>query len=76
MPIYKPTHKAVIYKKVMAILKSILYTLFVMTLNLPNTKGAKIHYLKRINQAHLYEIDLNIKKTLKREQINLPFKGV
>ena len=76
MPIYKPTHKAVIYKKVMAILKSILYTLFVMSLNLPNTNGAKIHYLKSINQSHLYEIDLNIKKTLKREQINLPFKGV
>ena len=47
-----------------------------MGLNLPNTKGSKVHFLKRINQAHLYEIDLNIQKTLKREQINLPFKGV
>ena len=47
-----------------------------MALNLPNIKGAKVHYLKRINQFHLYEIDLNIQKTLKREQINLPFKGV
>ena len=47
-----------------------------MALSLPNTNGAKIHYLKRINQAHLYEIDLNIKKTLKREPLNLPFKGV
>ena len=46
-----------------------------MGLILPNTKGAKVHYLKRINQAHLYEIDLNIQKTLKREQVNLPFKG-
>ena len=43
-----------------------------MGLTLPNTKSAKIHYLKRINQAHLYEIDLNIKKTLKREPLNLP----
>ena len=47
-----------------------------MSLNLPNTNGAKIHYLKRINQAHLYEIDLNIKKTLRRDDIKLPFKGV
>ena len=47
-----------------------------MGLTLPNTNGAKIHYLKRINQSHLYEIDLNIKKTLKREPLNLPFKGV
>lgn len=52
------------------------YLFIVMGLTLPNTKGAKVHYLKRINQAHLYEIDLNIQKTLKREQINLPFKGV
>ena len=47
-----------------------------MGLTLPNTKSAKIHYLKRINQLHLYEIDLNIQKTLKRDQVNLPFKGV
>ena len=47
-----------------------------MALNLPNTKSAKIHWLKRINQSHLYEIDLNIQKTLKREQVNIPFKGV
>ena len=52
------------------------YFFIVMGLKLPNTNGAKIHFLKRINQAHLYEIDLNIKKTLKREPLNLPFKGV